>query len=40
MVSTALIIERQVDDARSIQDASASDKKMGSQASSSSSRNK
>ena len=37
MVSTALIIEQEVDDARSIRDASASDKKRGSQASSSSS---
>ena len=35
MVSTTLIIERGVDDARSIRDASASDKKRGSQASSS-----
>ena len=35
MVSTTLIIEREVDDARSIRDASASDKKRGSQASSS-----
>ena len=40
MVSTTLIIEREVDNAHSIRDASASDKKMGSQASSSSSRNK
>ena len=37
MVSTSLIIEREVDDARSIWDAGASDKKRGSQASSSSS---
>ena len=29
MVSTALIIEREVEDARSIQDAGASDKKRG-----------
>ena len=35
MVSTALIIEREVGDARSIRDAGASDKKKGSQASSS-----
>ena len=35
MVSIALIIEREVDDAHSIQDAGASDKKRGSQASSS-----
>ena len=35
MVSIALIIEREVDDARSIQDVGASDKRMGSQASSS-----
>ena len=35
MVSTALIIEREVDDARSIRDAGASDKKRRSQASSS-----
>ena len=35
MVSTALIIEREVDDARSIRDAGASNKKRGSQASSS-----
>ena len=35
MVSTSLIIEREVDDARSIRDAGASDKKRGSQASSS-----
>ena len=35
MVSTTLIIEREVDDARSIRDAGASDKKRGSQASSS-----
>ena len=35
MVSTTLIIEREVDDARSIRDVSASDKKRGSQASSS-----
>ena len=34
MVSTALIIEREVDDARSIRNAGASDKKRGSQASS------
>ena len=40
MVSTALIIKREVDDARSIRDAGASDKKMGSQASSSGSRKK
>ena len=32
MVSTALIIEREVDDARSIRDAGASNKKRGSQA--------
>ena len=37
MVSTTLIIEREVDDARSIRDAGASNKKRGSQASSSSS---
>ena len=37
MVSTALIIEREVDDTHSIQEVSASDKKGGSQASSSSS---
>ena len=35
MVSTALIIEREVDDARSIRDVGASDKKRGNQASSS-----
>ena len=35
MVSTALIIEREVDDTRSIRDVGASDKKRGSQASSS-----
>ena len=35
MFSTALIIEREVDDARSIRDAGASDKKRESQASSS-----
>ena len=35
MVSTTLIIEREVDDARSIRDAGASNKKSGSQASSS-----
>ena len=35
VVSTALIIEREVDDARSIRDAGASNKKRGSQASSS-----
>ena len=35
MVSTTLIIEREVDDARSIRDAGASNKKRGSQASSS-----
>ena len=40
MVSTTLIIERGVDDARSIREAGASDKKRGSQASSSSSRKK
>ena len=34
MVSTALIIEREVDDACSIRDAGASDKKRGSQPSS------
>ena len=34
MVSTTLIIEREVDDARSIRDAGASDKKRGCQASS------
>ena len=33
MVSTTLIIEREVDDARSIRDAGASDKKRGNQAS-------
>ena len=37
MVNITLIIEREVDDARSIRDAGASDKKRGSQASSSSS---
>ena len=37
MVSTALIIDQELNDARSIRDASASDKKRGSQASSSSS---
>ena len=36
MVSTTLIIEREVDDARNIRDVGASDKKRGSQASSSS----
>ena len=35
MVSTTLIIKREVDDARSIRDAGASNKKRGSQASSS-----
>ena len=35
MVNTALRIEREIDDARRIQDASASDKKRGSQVSSS-----
>ena len=35
MVSKALIIEREIDDARSIQDAGVSDKKRGSQVSSS-----
>ena len=35
MVNIALIIEREVNDARSIRDAGASDKKRGSQASSS-----
>ena len=35
MVNKALIIKREVDDARSIRDAGASDKKRGSQASSS-----
>ena len=40
MVSTTLIIEREVNDARSIGDAGASDKKMGSQASSSGSEKK
>ena len=35
MVSTTLIIEREVDDAGSIRDAGASNKKRGSQASSS-----
>ena len=40
MVSPTLIIEREVDDAGSIRDASASDKKRGSQASSSGSRKK
>ena len=34
MVSTTLIIEREIDDARSIRDAGASDKKRGSQVSS------
>ena len=34
MVSTTLIIEREVDDARSIRDAGVSDKKRGNQASS------
>ena len=33
MVSTALIIQREVDDARSIRDAGSYDKKRGSQAS-------
>ena len=37
MVSTTLIIEQEVDDTRSIRDAGSSDKKRGSQASSSSS---
>ena len=37
MVSIALFIEREVDDARSIREAGVSDKKRGSQASSSSS---
>ena len=40
MVSTTLIIEREVDEAHSIWEAGASDKKRGSQASSSSSRKK
>ena len=40
MVSITLIIEREVDDARSIWDAGASDKKRGSQASSSGLRKK
>ena len=40
MVSTTLIIEREVDDARSIRDAGASDKKRGSQDSSLGSRKK
>ena len=40
MVSTTLIIKREVDVVRSILDAGASDKKRGSQASSSSSGNK
>ena len=40
MVSTALIIEREVDDARSIWDAGVSDKKKGNQASSSGSKKK
>ena len=40
MVSTTLIIEREVDGARSIRDAGASDKKRESQGSSSSSRKK
>ena len=40
MVSTSLIIEREVKDARSIRDAGASDKKRGSQASSLGSRKK
>ena len=40
MVSTTLIIEEEVDDARSIRDAGASDKKRGSQASSLGSRKK
>ena len=35
MVSTTLIIERELDDARSIRDAGANDKKRGSQVSSS-----
>ena len=35
MVNTALIIEREVDDARSIRDAGASNKKRGGKASSS-----
>ena len=35
MINTTFIIEREVNDARSIRDASASDKKRGSQASSS-----
>ena len=39
-VSTALIIEREVDDARSIRDAGSSDKKRGGQDSSSGSENK
>ena len=34
VVSTSLIIEREVDDAHSIQDAGVNDKKRGSQASS------
>ena len=40
MVSTTLIIEREIDDARSIRDASVSEKKRGSQVSSSGSRKK
>ena len=40
MVTTALIIEREVNDAHGIRDAGASDKKRGSQASSSGSRKK
>ena len=40
MISTALIIEREIDDARSIRDAGANDKKRESQVSSSSSRKK
>ena len=40
MVSTTLIIKREVNDARRIRDAGASDKKRGSQASSSGSRKK
>ena len=40
MVSTSLIIKREVDDACSIRDADASDKKRGSQASSLGSRKK
>ena len=40
MVKTTIVIEREVDDARSIRDAGVKDKKRESQPSSSSSRNK